>query len=1712
MSKYLMRTLILSCVLLLLFATSIGAQEETPAVEPTAVITDVPTAAPTTAPTDIPTEVPTVMPTAVPTDIPTEAPTEVVTELPPEQTAEVPTAIPTDLPPEETAEVTEVPTDAAPTETVPTAEPPTVPDTLPAEPPLSLLVRELLDNGDLSPWRFTTGWGPVPSEGGLALQVINSNEPLLLQKGVFANLAVQARFQLHAGDAQISVRQSDAGNYTAALNATGLVTLYRGGTPLQTAQVTLDPALPWHTLRLSAINAVLRVAVDGMEIVALSDRAPLPPGEVALSAHFTLPEDGSVPPENVLLADDLFLWVPTAELGLYPQPTPVVQPTTVPTQEPTIEPTLLPLPTSEPTAEATLPPVEAVTEEPTLAPVEETTEEPTLPPVETPPPSRSTEPTAVGKDTSLFAPPSAEDLAAAAVPVNDDFANAISVGVLPFTDSEDTTAATLEVGEPSPTCGLNSSFTIWYDFTPSASVSYLFTTAGSDFDTIIGVYTGASVGALTQVGCNDDASTTTFTSQVTLALNAGTTYHIQVGGYNGRYGNAIFTAQQVGLPLPSGRPVITAPTNNYPTNNASNPLPDLMWTTVPNATHYEVLIADSSRFTNVVQTDANIPGTSYTVNPDLPGTTGTTYYWKVRGLNINDQPGPWSAVQRFVVDTVAPDAPILSAPADGAIVSNTRQAFTWRSVRSANGYLFDLDDDAGFGSPLYDNYAVTSGRFTPPAAIPQAMYYWRSQATDAAGNVGVESVVRTVTFNITTAPRDGSAIFTSGTTANVALRWARVIGATSYTLYLYDDATCTTPHAGYPLAMGVLLTKTEALGQGNYCWRVEAVGIDAAEPLVSSTFDVSPPALLPPVLVSPPNSSYTNDTTPTLDWDAVTGAAEYEVQWATNSRFTTDFGSATVTDPTTEYTLPTLPDTPGTRYYWRVATINSLGVVGRWSRVFNFTLDTTEQDAPVLSSPADGATVSNTRQPFTWRSVRGANGYLFDLDDDAGFGTPLYNNEPVTAARFTPPAAIPQALYYWRVQSKDAAGNAGPESVVRTVTFNITTAPRDGLAIFTSGSTANVALRWARVVGATSYTLYLYDDATCTSAHIGYPLDMGVLLTKTETLGQGNYCWRVEAVGVDASEPSVASTFDVSSPALVAPVLMSPANNAFTNDTTPTLDWDAVAGATGYEVQWATNSRFTTDFGSATVTDPTTDYTLPTLPDTPGTRYYWRVGAINNLDVVGRWSRTWYFTLDTTEQDAPVLASPADGAIVSNTRQPFTWRSVRGANGYFFDLDDDAGFGSPLYDNFAVTSTRFIPPTSIPQALYYWRVQSKDAAGNAGPESVVRTVTFNITTLPRDGSAIFTSGTTANVALRWARVIGATSYTVYLYDDDTCTTPHTGYPLDMGTLLTKTQTLDQGVYCWRVKAVGVDAGEPPVASIFTVSSPALLPPTLVSPANNAFINDTTPTLDWDAVINAAEYEVQWATNSRFTTDFGSTTVTDPTTEYTLPTLPDTPGTRYYWRVATINSLGVVGRWSRVFFFTLDTVPPDVPTQRAPSDQSVTTTNPPTFTWLRAAGAFSYEIALDTSTPTVPTDTARGTSYRPPSPLLYTTYYWMVRSVDRAGNVSDWSNAGDPWEVKINSRNLVAPVLNRYATGNPSPMDLPPTVCWSPISWAEGYEVVVDNNTNFSSPVYTNAGIAAGTQCVTIDPLPDGTYYWRVRAVRTGPAATWSSVGTFTVES
>jgi len=129
----------------------------------------------------------------------------------------------------------------------------------------------------------------------------------------------------------------------------------------------------------------------------------------------------------------------------------------------------------------------------------------------------------------------------ATAPSNDlfDFPQVLSTG---FTGAVvgNNISASKELGEPNH-AGNVGGHSVWYSWTAPSSYGMTFTlrTTSTNFDTLLAVYSGPLVYALTQRAANDDYGRTPGfgqTSTVFFPTVAGTNYRIAVDGYNGASG------------------------------------------------------------------------------------------------------------------------------------------------------------------------------------------------------------------------------------------------------------------------------------------------------------------------------------------------------------------------------------------------------------------------------------------------------------------------------------------------------------------------------------------------------------------------------------------------------------------------------------------------------------------------------------------------------------------------------------------------------------------------------------------------------------------------------------------------------------------------------------------------------------------------------------------------------------------------------------------------------------------------------------------------------------------------------------------------------------------------------------------------------------------------------------------------------------------------
>ncbi len=202
--------------------------------------------------------------------------------------------------------------------------------------------------------------------------------------------------------------------------------------------------------------------------------------------------------------------------------------------------------------------------------------------------------------------------------------------------------------------------------------------------------------------------------------------------------------------------------------------------------------------------------------------------------------------------------------------------------------------------------------------------------------------------------------------------------------------------------------------------------------------------------LNPADGSSTTDTTPTFRWNAVLGAAGYELRIADSPAGLNSAPLISETDPSH---TPASALTNLQTHYWQVRAKDGDGQFGFWSNVHNLEV---EWGAVSGLNPADGSTTEDTTPTLSWDAVPGAAGYEVRIADSlAGLNSAPSASE--TDPSHTPASALTNLqTHYWQVRAKDGDGQSGAWSGVasiQVVVYSIgDTGPAGGIVFYDKGS------------------------------------------------------------------------------------------------------------------------------------------------------------------------------------------------------------------------------------------------------------------------------------------------------------------------------------------------------------------------------------------------------------------------------------------------------------------------------------------------------------------------------------------------------------------------------------------------------------------------------------------------------------------------------------
>lgn len=273
------------------------------------------------------------------------------------------------------------------------------------------------------------------------------------------------------------------------------------------------------------------------------------------------------------------------------------------------------------------------------------------------------------------------------------------------------------------------------------------------------------------------------------------------------------------------------------------------------------------------------------------------------------------------------------------------------------------------------------------------------------------------------APGNNVALSSSG----VTFSWDLVKDAEKYRLQI------ATPNFDAPqqIVRDTLVSKssfTQQLNIGKYEWRVKAVNSGYETAYTKRSFEVlnnNDFQNNTVILLTPANNLTTKTALQKLSWETIIGASSYQLQ-------VLDENNTLVKEQSTAATVLNYTFDEG-KYTWKIRASNGTSQTLYTSR--SILVDTKVPATPVLSSPVNASTTTNTSVNFQWSRTPVAG----SPEKDSIY---VYTESALTNLNFKDKATAPynktlaKGTYYWFIKSFDEAGNVSPRSTVFNFTIN----------------------------------------------------------------------------------------------------------------------------------------------------------------------------------------------------------------------------------------------------------------------------------------------------------------------------------------------------------------------------------------------------------------------------------------------------------------------------------------------------------------------------------------------------------------------------------------------------------------------------------------------------------------------------------------------------
>ncbi len=356
-----------------------------------------------------------------------------------------------------------------------------------------------------------------------------------------------------------------------------------------------------------------------------------------------------------------------------------------------------------------------------------------------------------------------------------------------------------------------------------------------------------------------------------------------------------------------------------------------------------------------------------------------------------------------------------------------------------------------------------------------------------------------------------------------------------------------------------------------------------------------------------------------------------------------------------------------------------------------------------------------------------------------------------------------------------------------------------------------------------------------------------------------------------------------------------------------TVSWNAVTGATSYNLYWSTK----TDDGDSELDDAHVirNATSPQVVTglTANTKYFFMVRAVNKVVRSAPSAIVSATTNTTTPPPATVPSAPTGVTATGGTKQAtISWSAVTGATSYNLYWSTTTGVTPANGTKIAGATSPTVQTGLNDNTTYFYVVTAVNSAGESAASVQVAATTLTSTapppTVPAAPTGVSGTGGAQQVTVSWTAVTGATSYNLYYSTTTGVTTANGTKVSGVTSPFVQTGLTDSTTYFFIVTAVN-SAGEssPSAQASATTTTPT---PTPTAPSAPTGVTATGGTqqvsVSWSAVTGATSYNLYWSTTTGVTPANG-TKVTGATSPAVVSGLAD--NTAYFFVVTAVNAAG-----------------------------------------------------------------------------------------------------------------------------------------------------------------------------------------------------------------